>query len=381
MADNVKRFKKGEFLFRENDPITVIYVIQSGKVALNVERAGKRLEVMTAGHSQILGEQALFTNARHMFTGEVLQEVKALEVPLEVLKTQINSAVPGVKLVLKSLVDEARQVRQMLRSLKMETDKAPCPQNSIPRIFTILNLVARHTGKKDAEKPNDYVVDWNTIKLYATRMFGESPQRMRGMLDLLTKLKYCEMEFGQSEEGDEMELKRAHVFNLQIVEDFAEFYQYNLYKGSYAEVIHVDKLALKVARALVALSEGLEPDRKGAVGLIWDQLMTDIKTKFSIDLKNTHLDALEKKGLFVKKQAREKEPTLLMFDRNEFDRVSTYWQIIHEIDKWNERGTVQMVEKEVAAGPTVETCPACQGVLEAVHKFCPHCGHKLEKAA
>ncbi len=383
MGDSSRRLKKGEILFRENEPVTMIYIVQTGKLSLGIERSGKRLEIMTAGSSQVLGEGALFTNARHMFTAEAAQETKVMEVPLETMKGQVNTAAPGVKLLMKSMTDEAKIVRGMLRGLKMETDKAPCPQPSVPRIFALLNLVARHTGKTNPEKKGEYEVDWGVLKLYTMRMFAESPTRMRSLMDVLKKLDYAELKITKSEEGEE-ELSKILVRNIQDVEDFAEFYQYNLYKGGYSEQLHVDRLALKVAKALAAMSEGLEPDRKGAVTLQWDIVLDDAKKKFHIDLKNTHLDALEKKGLFVKRQSRENAPAVIMFDRTEFVKMSTYWAIINEIDKWNDKGFVDLNEKE-SAGPAVAegaACPQCQGAVDpATHKFCPHCGFKLAAAA
>lgn len=380
--DNSRRLKKGEILFRENEAIQMIYVVQSGKLSLGIERSGKRLEIMTAGASQVLGEQGLFSNGRHMFTAEAAQETKVMEVPLETMKAQLNTAMPGVKLLMKSMVDEAKIVRQMLRSLKMETDKAACPQPSIPRIFALLNLVARHTGKTNAEKPGQYEVDWGVLKLYTMRMFAESPGRMRSLMDLLKKLDYADLKIVKTEEGDE-ELSKVLVHNIQAVEDFAEFYQYNLYKGGYSEQLHVDRLALKVAKALAAMSEGLEPDRKGAVTLQWDKVLDDSKKVYGIDLKNTHLDALEKKGLFVKRQSRENAPAVIMFDRTEFVKMSTYWAIINEIDKWNDKGFVDLNEKETSGAATSDGgCPQCHGAIDAnTHKFCPHCGLKLGAAA
>jgi hypothetical protein len=380
--DNLKRLKKGEILFRENEPIQMIYVVQSGKMALNIERGGKRLEIMTLGVSQVLGEQALFANSRQAFTAEALQETRLMEVPLDALKAQIASSPPGVKVMLKSLVDESKSTRQSLRSMKMETEKSPCPQPAIPRIFALLNLVARHTGKPNPEKPGEIVVDWGVLRLYATRMFAESPARIRSLVDLLLKINMVTVKVEKTEDGVE-ELSKVIIQNVQAIEDFAEFYQYNLYKGTYSEVIHVDTLALKVAKALAAISEGAELDRKGAVSILWDKVMDDMKKKHNIDLKGTHLDVLEKKGLFVKKVVPEKEPARLMFDQVEFVKTSGYWAIIHEIDKWNEKGFVDMNEKE-ATGPAAGEgggCPSCQGAIDSSHKFCPHCGAKVGAAA
>ncbi|MBX7232668.1 MAG: cyclic nucleotide-binding domain-containing protein [Bdellovibrionales bacterium] len=351
MESSGKRFKKGELLFRENEPIQIIYVIQSGKISLQVERTGKRLEILTAGPGQVLGEQALFYNARYPFTAEVLQECKLMEVPVEFIKQQANSAAAVIKVLLKSLVDDIKQTRQILRSTKMETDKTPCPQVSIPRIFALLNLVSRHTGKINPDHKHEILVDWSVLKLYTTRMFAESPQRMRSLLDLLMKLKICELTLEKTEEGNE-ELSKIRLLNLPLIEDFSEFYQYNLYKGSYAEVIHVDTLALKVAMALVQASEGVELDRKGAVALNWDTTIEIIRKKYSIELKNTHLDILEKKGLFVKRQSQENGPAILSFDRSEFVKMVHFWSLIREIDLWNEKGFVDLNEKT-----SEEECP------------------------
>lgn len=379
-ADGLKRLKKGEVLFRENTPITHLYVVQSGRLSLQVERAGKRLEIMPTVVGQMLGDQGLFTSGRHMFTAEAMQECRLMEVPLETMKTQVNGASAGIKILLKSMVDELKQLRLSMRSLKLETDKSPCPHPSIPRIFSILNLVTRHTGKFEDEKKT-WVCDWSTLKLYATRMFAESPQRMRSLLDLLKKLQIADLEVGVSEEGEE-ELKKIIIFDLQRIEDFAEFYQYNLYKGGYSEVIHVDPLALKVAKALSSLAENEEVDRKGAVTLLYDNVLAEVKKQHGFELKGTHLDVLEKKGLFVKRQSRDDGTVYLSYDKAEYQRMVSYWAVIFEIDKWNDKGFVDLNEKEEQQGTSSgESCPQCSGSVEANHKFCPHCGFKMEQAA
>jgi hypothetical protein len=40
-----------------------------------------------------------------------------------------------------------------------------------------------------------------------------------------------------------------------LIEEFAEFYQYNLYKPGKSEIIYVDAMALKVATALVEVGK------------------------------------------------------------------------------------------------------------------------------
>jgi hypothetical protein len=381
VADTIKKLKRGEVLFKEGETPTAVYLIQSGKIGLMSERSGKSLEVATLGPSQVVSEHALFSaTAKNDYTAEAMQETKLLEVPLELMKKLFEGCPPGIKLMAKSLSDEIKATRKQTKMLKMETEKTPCPQGVVHKIFTEIHLIARHIGKKNAEKPDEITVAWNALKLYASRFFGESPQRLRALMDLLLKLKLCELTMGKSEDGEGEEIVDIKFLRVQLFEDFAEFFQYHLFKGSKAEAIFVDPLALKVAKALADMSAGAEVDHRGASKLDWSVVLAECKSKHKLDIKNTHLDALERKGLFVKRQSFDDGRLQLSFDRPEFVKMSDYWAILYEIDKWNERGSVVLVEKEevVHSGPT---CGACNGVVDDKHKFCPHCGAKVDASA
>ena len=199
-------------------------------------------------------------------------------------------------------------------------------------------------------------------------------------MDLLLKLKLAELTMRPTEE-DSDELTDVKLLDIQVLEDFAEFYQYHLFKGSRAEVIFVDPLALKVAKAFAELSEGAEVNHKGASKLDWTTVLNECKSKHRIDLKNTHLDVLEKKGLFVKRQSFDDGRVELSFDRQEFVKMAKFWAIIYEIDKWNLKGSVDLHEKEEVLATGQNACPQCSGAVEEKHKFCPHCGFKIEAAA
>jgi hypothetical protein len=203
---------------------------------------------------------------------------------------------------------------------------------------------------------------------------------LRTVIDLLAKLKFAELKMTKTEEGEE-ELSDITLFNVQLFEDFAEFYQYHLFKGSRAEAIFVDPLALKVAKAITEISEGAPVNHKGASILDYQVVLNECKTKYRIDLKNIHLDALEKKGLFVQRKSFDDGRVELSFDRNEFAKMSQFWAIIFEIDKWNDKGFVDMNEKEEVALGAPGECPACKSKVESDHKFCPSCGFKMQAAA
>src|SRR5690606_14692773 len=153
-----------------------------------------------------------------------------------------------------------------------------------------------------------------------------------------------EMVYTENDEG-EQEFSDIKFFNIKIIEEFSDFYQYQYYKPCKSELIIIDKIAMKVAGALVALSENAEIDHMRAVNLDYETHFQEIKEKYAIDLKQGHFEILEKKGLFAQKKSRN-DKVYLVFDREEFKRNHLFWEILHEIDKWNERGFVKMVEEE-----------------------------------
>ena len=100
------------------------------------------------------------------------------------------------------------------------------------------------------------------------------------------------------------------------------------------------------------------------------------------DFKSLHLDLLERKGLFVSRKSKDKGGVDLSFDRNELVETLQHWQILSEIDLWNEKGFVDMntsiensfVKIESTGG---DSCPSCQNENSAGANFCQHCGFKL----
>ncbi len=151
-------------------------------------------------------------------------------------------------------------------------------------------------------------------------------------MDSADELKVAAFTGPTTEEGEE-ELADLTFTNLRRLKISPSFILYHLLKGTKAEAIFVDPLALKVAKALVQFSEGAPVDHKGASVVDYNEVLKKFKAKFRQDLNNTHLDSMEKKGLYVQRKSVEDGPNQILFDRNEFVKLSFYWSIINEIDK------------------------------------------------
>ena len=127
--------------------------------------------------------------------------------------------------------------------------------------------------------------------------------------------------------------------------------------------------------------EGLPSDRTGVVSKDLNEV-TDYFKDYGISFGSGQLTSLEAKGLFCKRKPVGQN-VLLQFELKEFKNLFNSWRIIKEIDKWNERGLVDVYEQEeqpkkkMLISDGVE-CHSCQSVMAMGSKFCSECGAKLE---
>lgn len=380
---SVKIFKKGETLFKEGDKITSVYLIQSGSVSQCLIKGKKTIELFTLGTSQLLGDQVLAGQTTHSSSGVATSDTKALEIPIETLKQTYDGSPQMVKLMLKSLADRMRTAFTEIRSNKLEKDSSPCPDDQIAKVFGSLFHTANHKGNREVV-PGRTVVEWTLFKQYAQRVFGESPRRLEQAVNILVKLKLAFFEMGKdpiNPDGPE-EIQKVHFLDLSLVESFFEFYQYYYFKGGKTELLKVDELCYNLLTGIVKLTEDKEADRFGITGLDFNVFTEYCKEEIGINLNNDHFTRLESKGVLMK---RKTSPTgvILQFEYKEFAALLESWKMLREIEKWNEKGFVDINEKEVKVkkNPTGQSCPECSAAIQVGAKFCQECGHKIVAAA
>jgi CRP-like cAMP-binding protein len=392
-----RKYKRGDVILAEGDVPAAFSVIQSGKVSVYLVRGEQRSEIEVLGPGQIIGDQGVFGFPKSSYSYEAQAEVRVIEIPIEPIKTVFDKSPAPYKLFVKALGEDLRRFRASLKSVKMDQESGPCPYRFIPRLTAILTLVAKNSGfkpkldvnipayKMDEERAKnphfrdtDLILSYTLLKIYTSRMFLESHQRMQSFCELLAKLGYITLRYEKNEETEQQELVELRIHDTQTIEHFGEFYQHNLFKAGKAEVIYIDKSALQVANAITQVAATAEAGRNNIVKLEYQNLLKELKEKFFVELKETHILLLEKKGLYVKRQTID-EKVYFSFDRYEFQQTVRYWQIIQEIDRWNEKGFVDLNTNynEYKSQNSGGKCPSCQLELKQASKFCGECGYKL----
>ncbi len=383
---NVKTFKKGEYLFKEGDKIQSLQLVQQGGISACVIRPKKSIDLFLIGASQVLGEAALIGAATHPYSAMATVETKVLEVPLDIFKTQADAAPQMVKVIMKSLGDRLKLITSDVRSFRMEKDGAPCPEDQVAKIFGSLFHSANHKGIHDPKDKNKVSIDWTMMKQYAQRVFTESPKRLEQAISVLVKLKLAAFEMGKAPDDPEGpdQLQKVHFHDISAVEAFFEFYQYYYFKGTgKSEILKADETSINLLNEFIVIGEGLQLDRFGVAAIEFSKVIERFKADIGINLNSDHFARLEQKGIFAKRATKGDGTVMLQYELKEFQTTQKIWRILREIEKWNEKGFVDVNEDENKAkkksdGPC---CPACSAPIPAQAKFCSDCGAKVVAAA
>jgi len=373
--DGSRRLKKGDKLLSEGDAGTALFFVQSGKLRTFLERGGRSIEVGVVGAQQVIGDQWLFSQAKSVFSVEALQETHLLEIPIDVLKGQLEKANPALKLIVKSMADELKGARHLQRSKALEGDSSPMPLSQMAKSLSLIHLSARHLGKSLEEGVE---VDWNLFRQSLQRFFMEPSSRLKQWMLLFKKKGLARFEVKVDEDGEE-DFGKILLTDLQVLEDFAEFYQHYYFKSPAHELISFEDTPYRVARVMVELGEGRPVDHRKATGIEVKELNEAYKKAFGAEFKTSFFDHLERKGLFVKRQSFDDGRLMISFDHSEFSKVVSYWGLLKEVVRWNELGEVDMSEEKIegAGGGSALLCPSCEASLHEEHRFCPQCGFKL----
>lgn len=374
-------FKKGEILFKEGDKSGVLFLIQTGSVQVYLQRTKQKIDLYKLGPMQILAEQTLAGSPTHAASAVAIVETTVMELPAESVKPQIVALNQIMKLIVKSTMDKLKVLSTELRSVKLERDNTPCPQDQTAKIFGVLFHTINYKGEKKADHT---AIVWTTLKQYAQRVFGESPKRLEAAINILVKMKLAKYEMAKDPEqpdGPE-QIESAQFFNLQAIENFFEFYQHYYFKGGKLDLFKVDETAGRIVTHLIDCVKDIPPDRGGIVSVPFESIVEKFKSLYQINLNTDHFAVLEQKGLFAQRQSRDKGVTL-SFDLREWQVMLLNWRLLKEIDKWNEKSLVDIAEpedsfiKKVVVARGGLSCPECQTGYGEGSKFCSNCGCKF----
>lgn len=374
----IKVFKKGEFLFKEGDKISHLFLIQSGGVTQCLQKEKKIIDLAQIGSSQILGEGGLFGGLTHTTGAMATSETKVVMLPIDGIKSQMEALPQAFKYVVKSLSERLKVFTQEIKGSRLEKNGVPCPEENIPRLFASLYFACIHKGEKDKQS-EAREVEWPNFKTYLHKVFSEQPKRAENAVFILKKLGLAELEYGKPPEDPEgLDVLLSVTFlKPSVLEAFFEFYQYFYFKSGKGDILKYDEFFAQIVEILIEEAQGKPIDKYGSVRIDFQSTADKIKQKLNIQFGNDHFSRLEAKGVLVKRATFEEKPCV-EFAYHDLQNILFGWRMIHEIDKWNKKGYVDLDEKPAENQATGNACPQCQSSVDPSFKFCASCGFKVE---
>ena len=136
--------------------------------------------------------------------------------------------------------------------------------------------------------------------------------------------------------------------------------------------------ATQIVQLMLKCVEGVEPDRFGTVSIEYAAFAEKMQEELGVKLLADHFIRLENKGVFSKRRTTG-DKVYIDFDLREYKNILYSWKFIREINKWNERGFVDLDEKEEVRKKKTDgpICPQCGTPCQSDQKFCGECGQNL----
>lgn len=374
-----KILKRGEYLFKEGEKIQSVMIVQSGQISLCIQKNKKNVDVMSVGVGYVFADLVVLGMTNYNYSALVMQEAKVVEVPVDNFKQQFEGLHQVNKSFIKGLAEKLKFTMNEVKASRFEKDPSACPDEGVPKVFGTIFHVMNHKGLKEGSSAK---MDWQTMRQYSQRVFGESLKRLEQAAQLLVKLKLADFIYGKSSDDPNAkdEIQGFYLHDLNAIESFFEFYQYYYYKGGKSELLKFDESNYNFLRILILAYEGAEADRFGIVSKELGEVTEFAKT-YGLNIGVGHFTSLESKGLFCKRKPAAEGKVLLQFEIKEFKTQQDIWKIIREIDKWNEKGLIDMMD--IDEGPKKKKtvngteCPECKIVMVTAAKFCSECGAKI----
>ena len=265
----------------------------------------------------------------------------------------------------------------------MSVNKSPatqlCPDEVIAKVFASVYFAILKRGTKNED--GSYSIDWTFFKSYCRRIFEEPPIRVENAVHIFIKMKLARFEIGKPPEnpkGPDVILK-LHFTDINCIENFFEFYQYNYFNPGKKSFLEYDDIAINLSETLVDEASKVQPDRHGKAHVAFKTISDSYTARTGAVIVPAHIQHLETKGIFCKLRNLEDKGVTVEFEAKEIQNILYSWKILREIKKWNQKGSVdpnevEKVQKKVAL---TGVCPACGAAKVSDARFCHACGAKI----
>ncbi|MCD6034921.1 MAG: hypothetical protein K0R63_662 [Rickettsiales bacterium] len=118
-----KKFKPGEYIFKEGDPSCDVYLINQGEVEITKEKNGKTIVLAKRGFNEIIGEMALVLESNERSaSAKAVKDTWCYVLTEDMFRERLDKLDPFMQGIVKSLVMNLRLMNERHTSLQTAVD-------------------------------------------------------------------------------------------------------------------------------------------------------------------------------------------------------------------------------------------------------------------
>lgn len=190
MAGTNKSLKAGSIVFKAGDSADGMYLVRKGELVVYFEQGGKEVILARIPEGGMVGEMALFDRMPRSASVKASVDAEITHISLDDFTKLMRQIPKWFVGLMSALSGRLRITNDRLKSIEASGGAIPPPaqgQAAKPyhntlRMLHIMELLWHRDGVKEGK-------DWNLsrkiIEDELTQVFGDSPQRVKLLLDLL----------------------------------------------------------------------------------------------------------------------------------------------------------------------------------------------------
>ena len=141
MTAQAKVFRQGQYVFREGDKPTSIFLLRKGIISIRRMKDGGAIEIARLQQGEVLGEMSFFDRQPRSAAAMALTDVELMEIDFEALD-KIYLGVPDyMKTIIASIVDRVRKANDTIRRLQKNIVPEGLPNGGDADAFSSLSVI------------------------------------------------------------------------------------------------------------------------------------------------------------------------------------------------------------------------------------------------
>ena len=313
-------FKNGTTLFRQDESIQKVYLIDSGQVVLKVKAGGQDVSLVSVGKGDLLGEHVMFGERQYKMTAIADSEVSAYVMSTEDLVELFKQIPRPLQVMLGSSIKKAANLLEDHKQRLQNTSHLKTFSN-YGQLMSFYLLVLQDFNYGGIIRLDD-------VKTSILSLFNLPSSLTEKVINILHEQHIVEVI-----ESTQDTATNIQVGDLTPVVHFIDYFRKFYLQGDKSHYFEINEHLLNVMTEII--KEGADLiKRNGFVELNYSKLVANIRNDHGFTINEFHFNYLNRLGVFVEKKNSGLENNyLLVVSLEDLVRLKEFWSLLSALQQ------------------------------------------------